>query len=271
MTYIATDGGAVTGNPVELYEYSLGAGVFHRFTSFDKDYTYLSNVYASVPLQRGEIESTTDVNTNNLTVSVPQDNPVAALFIGASQKTPTTMTLYRLHEDDGEAVVHWKGRFLGITGNGSNVQLEHESIYSSILRPGLRSSYTRNCNHVLYDEDPVGCSLNKDDFAIAGNITGLSGLTVTVDSASSYDDGWFTGGLLKDTFGFFGFITAHVGDSLSLLVPVGGLEVSQAVTLYPGCDLLKTTCDEKFDNSLNFAGRLAYVPKTSGQDGSSVL
>ena len=50
------------------------------------------------------------------------------------------------------------------------------------------------------------------------------------------------------------WITAHVGDTLTLSYPFKGMAPGETVSVFPGCDGLESTCRNKFNNVLNFSG-----------------
>ena len=87
------------------------------------------------------------------------------------------------------------------------------------------------------------------------------------DSASTEPETWFAGGLFTVTSGAAEGRSMEVKSSepgeweLHLPMPLQ-VSAGDTYTLVAGCDELIGTCDEKFDNSLNFQGR-PYVP---GQD-----
>jgi len=57
-------------------------------------------------------------------------------------------------------------------------------------------------------------------------------------------------------------IAAQVGDQITLVqrLPEGTWAIGDAVTLYPGCDRLYTTCRDKFANVPNFFG-FPFIPR----------
>jgi uncharacterized phage protein (TIGR02218 family) len=115
-----------------------------------------------------------------------------------------------------------------------------------------------------------GCRLNRASFAAAGTVSAVSGYTVTVSAASAQPDGFYLGGMIEDGAGVLRMIVNHVGSVLTLWRPIPGLEVTDAVTIYPGCDRSLATCISKFDNRPNFGG-FPWMPQKNPMGGSSII
>lgn len=128
------------------------------------------------------------------------------------------------------------------------------------------------CNHVLFS---VGCGLAVEDWQFNAVVTDagapawpfefvLGGLTRANGSGlPAFTPDWFAGGWIR--FGIGGAArsvpvvrsSAVSGGSVTLTLtrdpapfPVAGL----AVSVWPGCDGMAGTCQEKFSNWLNFGG-----------------
>lgn len=87
--------------------------------------------------------------------------------------------------------------------------------------------------------------------------------------ATSYDDDyyrdgsivWLTGDNAGHTSAIVGYVDADIECSLLFPTPKP-IQVGDTATVYAGCDGLRTTCKDKFNNVLNFGGD-PYAPSAS--------
>lgn len=272
MTYEVIETSLHDGAPVELYEFRLGAQAW-RYTSAAEAITANLVDWRPVSISRSEIEATSDMARNNLTLTLARDLEVPELFRIAPPSGVVTLTVHALHLTDqaAETVVVWKGRVVNVAWKGLAAELTCEPLYTSLRRIGLRRTYQRQCPHLLYGDD---CRVVRAAHEVAGSAASVSGATLTVPEAGGYADGWFAGGMieLELTPGVITrrSIRTHTGQALGITHPIPGLGAGQAVTLIPGCDRTPTDCADKFDNLLNYGG-WPYIPIKNPFSGGSVF
>ncbi|HSH42876.1 MAG TPA: phage BR0599 family protein [Arenicellales bacterium] len=266
--------------PAELYRFTQGEQVW-TYTSADAAIEHNGETYEPAALGRSALEQTAEINRANISITLPRTNPVAALFLADSPEAITALTVLRQEQDS--TLTLWKGRAASAQASASEVSIEFESIFTSLRRPGLRARYQRACRHTLYGR---GCNVDKTAFAVPGRLADLSEATATVPVAAEYDDGTFYGGMLETDSGVLRFILAHEGEQLTLARPIAELAEAfaasgygrsygmyyggVAVTLYPGCDRSRATCDTRFDNIENFGG-FPWIPGRNPFDGNSIV
>lgn len=122
---------------------------------------------------------------------------------------------------------------------------------SYLNRNILNRQVQRSCANKLYDRF---CGLNREDFAIEITVQKIINQTTIeyTTTAESKPFGYFSRGLLyKD--GVYTFISNDDG-RLHLYRPHVGLKVGDVVKIYAGCDNSLKTCQQKFNNTLNFCG-----------------
>jgi uncharacterized phage protein (TIGR02218 family) len=256
MTFEFFERSADKGRPVELYTFTRDYQVW-RFTSADRDIILSGATFKSTAIQRSAIESSAEMARNNLTVTVPRDNPVADLYRIFSPTLTLNLVLEQYHHNDpdGEVNVIWSGRITTVDFLGIEASITCEPIVTSVKRVGLRRAFLRQCPHVLYDN---GCKVNRETHRVDGSANSITGLVVQVSEASGFDDGHFAGGYIEYEVALGiperRWITDHTGDQLTLSVRPNGMVVNQSVKLYPGCIHTPEVCSEKFDNILNYGG-----------------
>lgn len=269
MSYSSYENSRESGTPVELYEFTQGITRWNYISGADFA-TIDGQPYLPYPLIRDRIKQNQDVFKNGMSLTFPREDLFASQFLGFPPEEVTTLRIRRGHWGDpaSEYIVYWKGRVSGSKASGNNINLECESIFTSIRRPGLRAKFEYGCRHVLYG---AGCRVNREAYKLVGVVTGItSGLQVEVSSAGTHPDGYFKGGLCLSSSGVSRMITSHVGSVIVLSRVTPEVFLGSTVSLYPGCDHTKATCIAKFNNLDNLGG-FPFIPVRNPFDGSSIM
>jgi uncharacterized phage protein (TIGR02218 family) len=269
MTYSTFEHSLELGTPVELFEFTQGLRRWY-YISGTAPIVRLGQTYTPLAIKRDRIKQTNDIFRDALKVTFPRDNAFASQFLGFAPEEVTTLTVLRGHygDPDDEYIVYWKGRVVGAKATGNEIVVECESVFTSIRRPGLRARFELGCRHTLYGPR---CGLNQELYKHEGAVLTISGaLDVEVAGASLKPNGYYTGGLLIAPNEGSRFLVGHTGDVVILSRPLAGLVGGQTVSLYPGCDHLRTTCRDKFNNLDNFGG-FPFIPQRNPFDGSSIV
>lgn len=279
MSYNDIENSISDGAPFYLYRFNIN-GTIYRYTSRLTSYTWIepgnqsNTTFDPSAITHGDLKISQELVKNKLTILVPLDNAVAQLYLTGRPESTVSVIVYRTHAGNATPIVLWKGRVTSDSPQENQMALECMPISNSLNRPGLRMRYQRHCIHSVYDSS--GCKVSKASMAVAGTATLVSTNTVTVTEASGYAKNYFTGGMLLAPDGTYRFIRAHSGDAITLIRPIDSLteEIATngntAVTLYPGCDKSRQTCNDKFSNLGNYLG-FDWIPTTNPFGGSSIL
>lgn len=257
MTYATDEISIEAGAPVELYTFTRGGVVIGRYTSGEADVTVDGDTYSTYPggLARGEISISGERGRAALRITVARDHPVASLIHLRPRTGVIGCTIQRFHRGDATDVITiYVGRVLSARRTRSGTrEIVVEPLSISQKRIGLHRVCQPACTWELYG---FGCRLNIDDWKHETTIAGVSGNTMTVASVHS---GWpYVGGIVAFTENGItdhAFIEAVDDKTFTLDLPLYGAETGEPVTIYPGCDWTMTTCDEVYDNALNYGGR----------------
>lgn len=278
MSYESEDTSVEGGQPFFLYQFVQGETVW-RFTSRASDWIVVDGedetVWTAAAVSHGDVVQSNDIVRSTLEVVFPLSHEFARRFLAPPSSSIMTLTIFRGHEAaPDDTVAHWKGRVLGGEAEGRRITLNCESVFSTIRRAGVRAKYQSLCRHVLYRG---GCGLSIESHFVEGQVTGITGLVITVPEAAAQADNWYAAGVLR--FGQqYGFILEHVGSALRLSSPIPEMvaafedpEVETVlVDIAPGCDLRDVTCEGKFGNLLNFGG-FPDIPGRNPWGGKSVV
>jgi hypothetical protein len=259
VSYAAKEASAQDSYPIALYEFLRrvnSVDTYWRYAAFPTNIVSGPNddtFTAEEGIVCGKKSSTGKVNKENLTITLPLDNPLAAEFVGTAPNEVTTLTIYRTHYDDTERRFEWKGRIVSPSVSLKGVVLTCESIFTSLQRPGLRDRHQRNCGNVF---GGPGCFVDVDALALSFHATASVGSIVTIPTFT----GTWKGGQLE-ALGVKRLIIEQSGTSFTLIRPIAGLAdlIAEsafgwvAVTLYPGCPKTIEACLDN-DNVGNFKG-----------------
>ncbi|MEX2524439.1 MAG: phage BR0599 family protein [Gammaproteobacteria bacterium] len=238
---------------IELYRFVV-AGLVFGYTTSPSKVTHDGQDYDPIYVRRNEIEHTEEIARARISVRLPRDAGVAALFVGGAPATVMELDIFQ--QDDEATVVIWTGRVLTAAWSGSEVVLQCEPIFSSMKRTGLHARYQKLCRHALYDDN---CKVVRNDFRVLATLTARTDLTLSAAEFDTKEDGWFIAGYVE-----YGnqrrAIVDHAGDTITLSSPLIDSEVGEDVAAFAGCAHDRQTCIDKFDNVVNYGG-MPFIPR----------
>lgn len=259
MSFLDEEESVESGQPLELYHFSVGTEDFY-YTSAEDIITFAAQPYLPKPISRNSPEQSLEAGKSKLEIVLPTDDEVCIRYIGIVQPEPMTVTVTRFHRADLlDGLVIWQGRVIQAvyTKQGSQCKLTVVASESVFSRSVPQYKYQGLCNHILYDDN---CALDEDDFKFEGDVTGAVGNNITVVGlvGGGRADGWALGG--KVVFGNDArLVVEQVGDTLHLSQPFKIDPGGQDVAVHAGCDHTLATCVTKFSNNINFGG-FPFVP-----------
>lgn len=267
MSYRVIELSVERGAPVELYEFAQKTKRWTYASSADA-VTHNHITYTPLPIARDRIKQTNDIFKDSLKLKFPRSNAFASQFLGFAPDDVTTVTVLRGHQGDAEFILYWKGRVVGARAASNEITIECESVFTSVRRPGLRARFEYSCRHALYSGN---CGVSQASHKHDGTVNSVvGGLQVHIAAAATQPDGYLTGGMLITNDGTARFLTKHAGEVVTLSRPIHTPLLGQEVSIYPGCDHLRGTCNAKFNNLDNFGG-FPFIPKRNPFDGSSIV
>lgn len=268
MTFNAYETSIASGEPILLYDFSIGT-MHWRYTTADRPITYRTNVFSSAPITRTAPVQSADIRQQLMRVTAPRDIDLANLFTQYPPAGDVLLTVTALHynDPDQQGIVDWIGRITGVTWANSTVEFQCEPVYTSVQTMGLRRRWGTNCPHVLYG---VACTLNPALFRVTAPIQSVSGFTISGVGFVPPAGLNFVGGYIEWDSGS-GYLERRTIDSVSgttltLAYTSPQLVVGLSIAIYPGCGRAINDCDA-FGNVLNYGGQ-PYIPSHNPMDGS---
>lgn len=253
MTYASYETSTQSAAPVELFRFVRGDKCWN-YTSADEDAVYLGETYLARTISRGSFERNEEAVSAQVEVRVDRELALVSQFLDGSVPEPVYLWIFRLHRDQPDVITMFKGRVANATIQLEEIVLNCQSPLGSDEKAIPRERIMRTCPHALYGNR---CRVDPTAYDVATTISGTGGDAnqYTVASDGGNPDGWFAAGVMVvDATGQRGFIQEHTGNTIRLLQAIPGLGVSDAVTLYAGCDRTVETCRDKFNNVPEFGG-----------------
>lgn len=243
------------GRKSELYTFSWGANAVRQTTGAEDVDLGGGEVYTRAAISRGDFVVSSDhASQPRLKLTVPADHPVAEEFRLLVPIQPISLRVIAKHADDPETEGLWLGivRNVEFSMEKDEATLHCEPMPASFAVEGLRLTYERACNLQLYGSL---CTVNAALFTLAGTIATLSssGLTITSSAFTAQPSGWLTGGRAM-VGGEPRLVTSHAGSQITVLLPFTLAQVGGAISATAGCDRLRSTCKDKFNNLPNHGG-----------------
>lgn len=264
MTFDTYADSIESSRPIELYKFNRGGAVTGYTTAED---AIISGGVEYIPLaiERDDLESVSESQRDEMKLRVSADVALFREYINNVPKDLDRFTLIQVERSDlpsPEEVILFEGTIQNVdfVDNARTAEVVVRGDLANANRPMPRFTYQGICNHVLYDDR---CKVDRDSasFKVSGTVTSVPTVrTITVDTANSKADGFFTGGEITDVMsGDVRMILNHVGTSLQLLLPFTVTMTGRSVVMRAGCAHTIAVCKSKFDNVINYGG-FAFSP-----------
>ena len=238
----------------ELYDITAGGYVW-RYTSYQTDLTFLTNVYKATAIKRSGFTVEHRIGNASVSISLVLSDPIQK-YIATTPLPSTRVAIYR-------AVASSLADYaLLFEGAVKQVSVQNKIVTAECFQAGKvfarlpKIVYQSYCNWQVFDCD---CGLDAAVWQVNAGVGSISGANVECAIAASYGDGYFTQGRMYYD-GDFRFITNHVGAVLTLQIPFPTLPIGATVLLFPGCDGSPATCQTKFNNFLDHHLSMPYIP-----------
>lgn len=270
-----------------LYEFSRtldGTVYYERFTSFENDLTYSAQTWAARHITHGEIKGGLYLDRDEVEVTAEVVAGTTLVQMATLKLEAPLMLRILAADTDGAAATNvaviFKGEIVSATVTGARIVAKGITGGTLFDRMVPRFLFQRGCNHSLFS---AGCALSRADWKFTATMFDvgavgypftfvLHGLARVSGAAPTFFENWFAGGYIEMGSGTdwqrraILLSSTVVAGAVTLTLdrdPVPYPAVSDAVIVYPGCDLTVESCKAydavrnatgKFDNYLNFGG-----------------
>lgn len=229
--------------------------------------------FEPIALDREAINASGSLDKSQMTITLPQNVPLAQQFRIYPPGQVVNVTIWQMHLDDPDkqALVVWAGRVTAVSRKGNIAEFNCEPISTSLRRTGLRRNWQLGCPHVLYGgkcKASQAAFTSPDivvDVVTKNTVKLLSGWIPASPAglvAENYIGGMLTWTTADGSNVFRSIIRVDVAGSdhvLSLSGPTEGLHLGDVVRAVLGCKHQMSDCKNIFNNLLNYGGQ-PYIP-----------
>lgn len=280
MSYDSDERSISQNRPIDLYTIATPTVIYH-ITSYPVNITFGGNTYLALAMDRSTVEISQDQTGREMVVYLPISHPLVQSFCASGiPEQSITVTLSRLQSVSSQAQQIRTGFLQGISIKGQVASLRVPSPSDDAFKISLPVIAAQpTCNHVLGD---AGCAPNPggafpigstDPFSGGPDITTVDrnvsttiatlpgGNVLTVASIGANPNGWASFGKLTHIpTGQTRYIVDQTSTTITLIAPIVGAAVGDAVQVQIGCDHTIATCGFKFLNRPNFGGHPQMNP-----------
>jgi uncharacterized phage protein (TIGR02218 family) len=239
------------GAPVELYTFQRGANVW-RYVSGPIAQVFGGLTYLPSGIKRGNFQQKQDAGGMQVTVACPIDLAVSqALTVETSE--PCFCTIQRVQTPSGTAIsAAFLAQTIAVKFSAGSCEFTLATVEYFFKTQIPKVRLARTCQWALYSPS---CGVDPATFAESRTVSTISGQDITVNALTSATPGAYNNGIIRLASGRVLFIAKQVGTVLSVWAKIPPeLAVSDAVTVYRGCDKQFATCETAFNNAKNFMG-----------------
>jgi uncharacterized phage protein (TIGR02218 family) len=260
MTFDAHESSAHDGTPKRLFLFTIG-NVTMAYVEGVAD-TYLGIDYESVALvQMADIEQSLSESSPNIEITIDSATPLVAQFIPYQPTTIVGVRVYRRHFEDGDVETYTE-----LIGEVVSGRIDQETDTAVLTVRMLASAfdrivpwpaYQKQCNYVPYGP---GCQVDPNLFKTETTLVNVTNNRIAspdfaAKAGAEADPEWFTlGYVVRVLDGQKRFVIRQLEDVLVLQSPFVGMQAGDAVEAFAGDNLLKSTCEGKFNNLPRFMG-----------------
>ena len=110
MTFDARERSNFSGEPFELFRWSMGATTWLQAMRTPR--LLQGQIYAPAAVSRTEVDQNGETSSGNVTVTLDLDNPVAQLFREGPPSTPVSLIVTCGHDEETETACVFTGRIM---------------------------------------------------------------------------------------------------------------------------------------------------------------
>lgn len=254
------------GRPVHLYRFRTGPNPADVFTyaALTEAVEHDDLTFAPLAITHTNVVSSGTLDKSTVTVTVPDDCPLAAIYSGEPPQGVVGVTIWEGHVGEPELRVAFAGRVQSARFTDVALDIEVEPIGASLRRSGLKRDWQLHCPLVLYGPR---CRANRTAASRTVVLASVDGPFVTLP------DAWapaelkekHQGGTLRWVNGAGRTVRRAIEEvdvnEIRLSSFIEDLGAGASVVVELGCDHTMVDCQAVHANIQNFGGQPAIPLK----------
>ncbi len=235
------------GAPQRLFLFSVGDRLY-PYVNSAKPHVHNGIEYRPMAVSMEDLTQSLSEDSPTIRIDIDSQSELAEMFIPYMPVTPVKVRVYRHHRGDNEYVTE----LIGEVANGSidsevdTCALSVRLLASHMDRRVPWPVFQKQCNHALYGP---GCRVDRELYKVETAVTGVDGVYVQSPDFLHEDPSYFVAGyMVRVSTGEVRWIVAQNDAVLTLQTPFLDMRGGEQVVAFAGCDLLKSTCKNKFNN-----------------------
>lgn len=235
------------GAPQRLFLFTVGDEAY-TYVNAPNLHNYNNVIYEPMDISMDDVSQSLAEESPTIRVEIDSQSRLAQLFIPYMPIEPVKLRVYRHHVGDAD----YKTELIGEVASGSIDAETDKCVLSVRLLASYMDRrvpwpvYQKQCNHALYGP---GCRVDRELYKVEATVTGVAGVAVQSADFVVGDPSYFVAGyMVRAATGDVRWVIAQEDDVLVLQSPFPGLQGGEKVIAFAGCNLLKTTCKNKFNN-----------------------
>uniref|UniRef100_A0A6M3L3F5 Bacteriophage phiJL001 Gp84 C-terminal domain-containing protein n=1 Tax=viral metagenome TaxID=1070528 RepID=A0A6M3L3F5_9ZZZZ len=232
----------------ECFRFYMGSQEW-AYTSDRREIAIGPTTYSPKAIQRSELNF--EFEKQEISIKMPYDLSPADLFILFN---PSTVLWLEIKKSSGALV--FVGKIVSCSFDIDLAEATMKAISIQALMKGKipTRTYGASCPHELFDS---GCGLSSATWAVLLNTSSVtldSGRRIFTSAAiGGYASQYFAGGYVTLSYQS-SYIINQTGGQITLLFPLLLWADDMSLTVYPGCDKTLSTCENKYNNIINYGG-----------------
>lgn len=257
-------------NGVDLYQFRCGLNSW-EFCSGEEPQIWRGKTYQPIAISNNGVRQSGDASNNETTIILPISVVVAQMLVEDIPSKPLSVIVRRKHFGSADAPIFIIADLYSFTrAEAEMLEMNFLMISASFKRSGARMSWSRQCQHALYDRN---CRVKRDDYDAPITVQYVGDGRIGSNDLNAYPKGYFDNGYIEWT-NSYGItqrraIEKNSKTEMTIMGRIDMIEVGMVLTAYPGCARTTKVCQQKFDNLPNYGG-INFMPGKSPFQGDPI-
>lgn len=243
-------------NSVELYRFTCGPNTW-EWCNGDKQITWKGKTYSPIAISLGEMTQSGDASNDETVITLPSSVGLCEMLFADVPSPSVRVIVRKKHFDSSDAPIVLIAELIafGRLENSDITDLTFGILTGTFDRSGARMSWSRQCQHALYDRN---CTVDPNDHRWTIDIDKIHGNRIESRDLKTHKAGKFDNGYIEWT-NAYGITQTRAIDNnggiyMTLYGRLSGLAEGMTIAVYRGCLRTTKVCENTFNNLPNYGG-----------------